>query len=330
MAFVCRICSNSSGNKTHNVREMHFGTEEEFEYIECASCGCVQIASIPPDMSKYYPKDYYSFKASRRKYSGAGVLRMSRTRHVLGEGGILGAVAAVFTKGSKILPVAKKAGLKTYSRILDAGAGSSGAFLLKLKKEGFRDIEGADPFIEEDTAVAPGVVVRKAELSELKGPYDAVFMNHSFEHMADPAAALRNIARILTPSGRIVITTPVAGTYAWKTYGRDWVGLDAPRHLHIHTAKSMEVLAKRAGFEILGAVFLSDPSGIWASEQYKKGVSLVHERSYFGKRAKEYFSKSDALFARADMAKFKKLDRELTAGNNSDVVRFYLGADAKQ
>ena len=50
----CRICGNATGNRLHRAREMQFGTGEEFDYVECAGCGCVQIAEIPADLQRFY------------------------------------------------------------------------------------------------------------------------------------------------------------------------------------------------------------------------------------------------------------------------------------
>ena len=59
----CRICGNSEILKEYKVKEMMFGIRDEFSYFECGKCGCLQIASIPKDMSKYYPSNYYSYNA---------------------------------------------------------------------------------------------------------------------------------------------------------------------------------------------------------------------------------------------------------------------------
>jgi SAM-dependent methyltransferase len=40
------------------------------------------------------------------------------------------------------------------------------------------------------------------------GPFDAVLMLALLEHLADPAAALRRVAPLLSPAGRVVVTTP--------------------------------------------------------------------------------------------------------------------------
>ncbi|WP_148202389.1 hypothetical protein [Thermococcus onnurineus] len=59
--YVCRICGNSQNNKVYKVKEMMFGFGDEFIYFECSKCGALQIAEIPKDLGKYYPKNYYSF-----------------------------------------------------------------------------------------------------------------------------------------------------------------------------------------------------------------------------------------------------------------------------
>src|SRR4029077_3058389 len=58
---ACKICGNTSGNKTHTAREMMFGLRDKFEYLECGNCGCVQSMNVPADMAKYCAANYYCF-----------------------------------------------------------------------------------------------------------------------------------------------------------------------------------------------------------------------------------------------------------------------------
>jgi hypothetical protein len=59
---TCRICGNDKDNPSYIVREMFLGFRDKFEYFQCGQCGCLQIAEIPSDLSKYYSNDYYTFK----------------------------------------------------------------------------------------------------------------------------------------------------------------------------------------------------------------------------------------------------------------------------
>ena len=64
--MICKICANSEENGILLVREIYFGSEEAFKYLECSACGGVQIIDSPSDMESAYPLDYDPFK--REKY----------------------------------------------------------------------------------------------------------------------------------------------------------------------------------------------------------------------------------------------------------------------
>ena len=62
--YQCKICNNTQGHQLVFAREMMFGFRDEFLYFKCPVCGCLQIADIPKNLSKYYPENYYSFQQS--------------------------------------------------------------------------------------------------------------------------------------------------------------------------------------------------------------------------------------------------------------------------
>ena len=57
---------------------------------------------------------------------------------------------------------------------------------------------------------------------------DAVFANMYLHHCPDPAAALREMARVLKPGGRLVVTDMAAHTHAWmrEEMADEWLGFD--------------------------------------------------------------------------------------------------------
>ncbi len=57
---------------------------------------------------------------------------------------------------------------------------------------------------------------------------DAVFANMYLHHCPDPAAAIREMVRVLRPGGRLVITDMDAHTYEWmrQEMADEWLGLD--------------------------------------------------------------------------------------------------------
>ena len=61
----CRICDGEI-SKSYTVREMLLGTRDTFEYLECGSCGCLQIAEIPDNLLKYYPDFHRTANVAER------------------------------------------------------------------------------------------------------------------------------------------------------------------------------------------------------------------------------------------------------------------------
>jgi len=78
--------------------------------------------------------------------------------------------------------------------------------------------------------------------------FDAVTLSHVIEHVPDPLALLREVRRILKPTGRLALTTPNNASLGHQLFAAKWFGLDPPRHLHIFSPPSLEKLARSAGF----------------------------------------------------------------------------------
>jgi hypothetical protein len=76
-----------------------------------------------------------------------------------------------------------------------------------------------------------------------------------------------------------VIRIPVASGWAWTHYGKDWVQLDAPRHLFLHTPRSIELLAHSAGLILENIRFDSTHFQFSGSEGYQKGILLKDQHS---------------------------------------------------
>ncbi len=295
-----------------------FGWREAFEYLECGRCGCLQIAQIPADLAKYYPRDgYYSYKAPRQKrYPGWLLkLRQERTRYFLGELSVTGAALGVVSKRPGHFDWLRGR-VSLDSRIVDIGCGA-GALLLKLQREGFRSLLGADPFIEADIDYGNGVRVLRRRVEELEGQYDFVMLHHSFEHMPDPAAALRGLAAKVAPGGTLLLRIPVSDCYARRKYGLNWVAWDAPRHLHLHTRKSMQLLAAGAGMEISGVACDSEVYQFTSSELYLRGIPHTEHGKYRPGNGPNAFSQ-EAWDGYAKQAE------ELNRRGEGDSACFYL------
>ena len=319
---VCRICGNAENNNSFIAREMMFGRRDEFEYSECARCGALQIAEVPQDLSPYYPSDYFAFREPKpdrhriRRY-----LRRCRTEHALGHRNLLGRILLRWHAAPWPTEWARTAGLRLDDAILDVGSGT-GQMLFKMRDAGFRNLTGADPFIERDIVCGAGLQILKRKLRELTGSYDFIMMHHSFEHMPEPRQALKEVQRLLRPGRLALIRTPMGGSHAWRTYGANWVQLDPPRHLFVHTERSIRLLAAEVGLEVAKVVFDSGGFQFWGSELYRRDIPLNKARP-IGGRLRE------GLFTREQLAGFEAEARRLNEQGRGDQAGLFLRKPGK-
>lgn len=317
---ICRICNNSKDNRSHTAREMMLGYRDEFEYFECSNCGCLQIKEFPDSLSKYYPPKYYSLKKRDSSWTSIDKIHYFFSRAKLksfsGEGNGIGLLLLKASGPPKLYQWFKAEYCKPDYQILDVGCGS-GKLLLRLKKKGFSNLTGIDPFINEDIYYQNGVSIFKKEINHVDGYFDFIMLHHSLEHMPDPLEVFENLYRILKPNRFVLIRTPLASSYAWKKYGVNWIQLDAPRHLFLHTIESVRILAHKVGFEIDDIIFDSTEFQFLGSEQYMRDIPLRDERSYKATSA-------EAVFSDEEIRYFKEKTTELNKNDEGDQACFYM------
>jgi 2-polyprenyl-3-methyl-5-hydroxy-6-metoxy-1,4-benzoquinol methylase len=314
---ACEICGNASDNRIHVAREMMFGMHDVFRYLECGNCGCLQLIDPPTDLSPYYPSDYYSFQPLRaRNKLLSSFLRLWAQSSLEGRGR-LDRILSVPRGRPKSIDWARRAGVGFDSTVLDVGSGG-GDVLLRMSQCGFTNLLGIDPFLPHDSVGPGGIRLRKCDLSDVEGSFDFIMLHHSFEHMARPTSVMDQLRRLIVPTGCVLIRMPIVG-YAWRHYKADWVQLDPPRHLFVHSQKSTRLLAERSGFRIDESVSMFDSSEFqfWGSEQYQCDIPLHDPRSYLnGLRG--------SMFSRADILRFRKRAVELNAMQDGDRGDFFL------
>ncbi len=316
-AHACRICGNAAGNHAYVVREMMFGSRESFEYFQCRSCGCLQIAEVPADLSRHYPAQYFSFRKQSRMISSPlrGFFDRRRVIFALHGRSPLGALASLLAKRLDYAQWVARAGLDTDAAVLDVGCGQ-GKLLLRMKTGGFHRCVGVDAFVPQTVRYRNGVTVYKCELAELSAQcderFDLIMFHHSYEHMGDPAEVLADAVELLAPGGCILIRIPVADSYAFQTYREHWMSLDAPRHLYLHTRSSLDLLARGVGMRIYDTVCDATSSQFIGSELYRRDISMnMPERR---KR----------LFSAAELRRFRRLSEQLNREQRGDQAQFYL------
>jgi SAM-dependent methyltransferase len=280
--MACSICGASVGSH-HDVREMMLGSRRSYRYWLCAACGCMQLRDAVTAAEQYPPR-YYSFHPQPRPSGLRALGRRWRNRGVF-RGGVWRVLARL-----KPYPVFgaerwfRHIEVGPSSRILDVGCGTA-EIVRDLAEAGFTAVQGIDPYLPDQLLRELSPFARRAHLHEVSGQYDVVMLHHVLEHIGDQDAALRHVARLLTPSGVCLIRIPVMGGEAWERYRENWVQLDAPRHYFLHSPASLRIVAERAGLTVERVEYDSTEFQFLGSELYERDISLS-ELSLAGSAAK--------------------------------------------
>ena len=306
---TCRICGNNTNNRYFIAKERMLGMNDEFDYFECSNCLCIQICEIPKDIDRYYPTNYYSYREPVFATKLTGIrylLKNGLAEYYSGKFNLIGILLSPFYENP--FTWLKPNVVNFNSKILDVGSGT-GRMLLSMKRSGYQNLTGIDPYNSEDILYDNGVKVFKKDIFEMEGQFDLIMLHHSFEHMQNPKEILEEIRKHIEPEGTIIIRIPVANSYAWRKYQTHWVQLDAPRHFFLHTVKSMNILANECALKLYSIEYESTAFQFTGSEKYLRDIA---------------FSEKDTVFTKKQMKIFGKEAKRLNQLNDGDSVCFYL------
>jgi len=289
----CPFCTCPEVSGRWSVAEMMFGCADRFAYNECSACGSLYIDTVPAELARYYPSNYYSFK--ERKPTLRDRLRRARIGFAATREGMLGRILCALAGEPSASAWLNPLGLTRSSAIVDVGCGS-GALLRDLRAAGYTHLTGIDPFLEKDME-ADGVQIRKLALHEFTREVDVFMFHHSLEHMENPRETFRFCRSRLRDGGKLLVRIPVAGSWACREYREHWVQLDAPRHLAIPSVAGMRTLAEQTGFTLETTVFDSHALQFYGSLRNVPPRHCTQER------------KSEAAVFPTAMARVRKAQR---------------------
>lgn len=234
---VCQMCG-ASGDVLHDgLTDRCFGVSGSWRIRRCsnASCGLAWLdpVPVPSDIAKAY-ENYYTHGEGPQQRSLFSrvlfrVLGLERERNALEWYG-----------QQEARP----------GRLLEIGFGDARR-LMAFRDRGW-DVEGQEiDNLAVEKARASGIKAHQGALHDIaleSNSFDVVVGSHVIEHVYDPLAMLRECLRLLKPGGRLVMITPNVDGYGHRVFGRDWRGLEVPRHLHLFSQGTIERLATQAGF----------------------------------------------------------------------------------
>lgn len=311
----CKICK-SENTETIILKEMMFGTGEEFTYFQCKSCGCLQLENYPDNIGDYYAQDYYTNKKPFRSISTSKRLLL-KIRMFL----VLSNLSFIVPSNyfNNIMRWAKTTGLDFKSKILDVGCGN-GDLLYSFNKNGFKNLYGIDPFLEKSKSVQ-NIKLFKKEIFVVDNRFDLIIFNHSFEHIWEQKRTIDKAKELLNQNGIIIIRIPILNE-AFRIYQENWIQLDPPRHFFLHSRKSILLLLENFDFELISEEYDSTILQFLGSEQAKKGIPLYGSGSYKSDMAKSIFTKDD-------LKVFSKKTNRLNQQGKGDQATFIFKKRAK-
>ena len=262
----CLICGSAGETLYRELPDRLFSAPGRWTLKRCSGPACRQVWLDPlpceDEIGKAY-RDYYTHEDAYQQKPGrfarflATVKRgyLARKYAYYPETGagvrVLGWLADFYPGRAAELDLsvmwlhAAKRG-----RLLDIGSGS-GWLVAHLNSLGWR-AEGLDfdPYAVE-RARARGMTMHLGDLASQRfadASFDAVTLCHSIEHVHAPLAWLREARRILRPGGSLVLATPNNESLGHRLFGKNWLSLDPPRHLHLFNRNTLRRLLAEAGF----------------------------------------------------------------------------------
>ena len=137
------------------------------------------------------------------------------------------------------------------AKLLDVGCGN-GVFLKIARSLGY-EAWGLEP--DPKAAAAANSQGFKVSVGGFpgsgmpEGEFSHITLNHVFEHLHQPVEALAEIHQLLKPGGTVWLSFPNIDSQGLKLFGKDWRGLEPPRHVVLSSFSSLEKTLGNHGFE---------------------------------------------------------------------------------
>ncbi|MFQ5696536.1 MAG: class I SAM-dependent methyltransferase, partial [Terriglobia bacterium] len=80
--------------------------------------------------------------------------------------------------------------------------------------------------------------------------FDTALLAHVIEHLPDPVATLRELARVLVRGGTLVLITPNAACYLEALVRHRWPMYRPTDHIHLFTPASLRRALQAASFQV--------------------------------------------------------------------------------
>ncbi|MGO9340124.1 MAG: class I SAM-dependent methyltransferase [Terracidiphilus sp.] len=252
----------------------------EYSLAWCAGCGCGRILGefTPDEVAAFYTEGYYTHVSPDAGKASTSLLDRLRVH-----------LAWRMDRGVDLSP-GEVVQSNPSPSLCDVGCGS-GLAMSAFKQAGY-DAVGIepDPAARELASSIGEVFEGTAETlpEAIAGrEFDVVLLSHVLEHCIDPAAAMRNVERLLAPEGTAVIEVPNNAALGFEMYGPGWFFADIPRHLQFFTEGSLRKAIGGAGLRVSRIIYAGytrqfAPQWLAAQEEIRVNTGLAADGKWDG------------------------------------------------
>ena len=186
-------------------------------------------------------------------------------------------------------------------RILDIGAGT-GDFLSVANSAGWKTV-GVEPS-DKAKAIAKSKGVSFVEqTSELESySFDVISMWHVLEHVPDLYKQIKELKRLLKPTGTIIIAVPNFKSFDAQYYGKFWAAYDVPIHFWHFSKTAIKLLFEKEKMKLEKVLPMKFDSFYVSllSEKYKSGKMNFMKAFFIGLqsnfKASQHFEYSSHIY----------------------------------
>ncbi len=160
----------------------------------------------------------------------------------------------------------------TKGSLLDIGAGT-GDFLSVAKNNGW-NITGIEPSDRAKAIAKNKGVSFVSATSELENrSFDVITMWHVLEHVPDLDTQIKELKRLLKPTGTLLIAVPNFKSFDAQYYGKFWAAYDVPIHFWHFSKTAIQLLFEKEEMKLEKVLPMKFDSFYVSllSEKYKSG-----------------------------------------------------------
>jgi len=141
-------------------------------------------------------------------------------------------------------------------RLLDVGCGK-GEMVYCLMNEGY-DAVGVEPYFKpeyENEELNRRIISKTIfDAGFEDGRFSLITMWSVMEHIIDPEPLLKEVARLLKPGGRLIISVPNLNTWQHRLLKNCWLGFGPPGHVFVYSETGLARIMEERGFRLVRSV----------------------------------------------------------------------------